>query len=132
MPMGPSLPSPVTVALRKEGVDRNMMVLGIARSALVALRKEGVDRNKRTVAHIPHALVALRKEGVDRNQDGMNKKQTLAVSPSARRAWIEIAWPFLPGRWISVALRKEGVDRNCRCTGSWQRAVGRPPQGGRG
>ena len=56
----------------------------------VALPTEGVDRNTRVAALIPVA----------------------AMSPSPRRAWIEI---LLRGmRWTSgtVALPTEGVDRN--------------------
>ena len=34
------------------------------------------------------------------------------MSPSARRAWIEIFWLSWIVRFWDVALRKEGVDRN--------------------
>ena len=44
------------VALRKESVDRNDMVLFIKRTAHVALRKESVDRN--TFFH-PLVLILL-------------------------------------------------------------------------
>ena len=80
----------VDVALRKESVDRNGVVLdsGItlvpslsARRAwieipvlqiywllaLVALRKESVDRNTTIISNLPSLRVALRKESVDRN-----------------------------------------------------------------
>ena len=57
----------------------------------VALRKESVDRNfDRRFRAIHNAEVALRKESVDRNikEDvSYNIKET---SLSARRAWIEI------------------------------------------
>ena len=56
----------------------------------VALRKESVDRNLFVHAHIVH----------------------IALSLSARRAWIEIVSGINnPGRY-RVALRKESVDRN--------------------
>ena len=81
----------VMVALRKEGVDRNLFVL-----ALLVLR-DGSPSARRAwieIAYyyikIRHKLVALRKEGVDRNY----------IMP--RTSWME----------NTVALRKEGVDRN--------------------
>ena len=102
-----------TVALRKESVDRNHVVLVVpggcwlslsARrawieiSALglpapvsgVALRKESVDRNNGRSVKICPTHVALRKESVDRNMIvGFNRIKDLE-SLSARRAWIEI------------------------------------------
>ena len=56
----------------------------------------------------------------------------LAGSPSARRAWIEIRKQRFPRSAESVALRKEGVDRNFLLISSTKRSTGRPPQGGRG
>ena len=56
------------VALRKEGVDRNVFEVDDKFNVAVALRKEGVDRNYwPTLANIGEQAVALRKEGVDRN-----------------------------------------------------------------
>ena len=56
------------VALRKESVDRNLVVWAVVRVyELVALRKESVDRNHIAVHSVSAALVALRKESVDRN-----------------------------------------------------------------
>ncbi|MDM8202648.1 hypothetical protein QUW08_15300, partial [Fournierella massiliensis] len=44
------------------------------------------------------------------------QKQTifceLLLSPSTRRAWIEIIWDDKKMQWIEVALHTEGVDRN--------------------
>ena len=56
------------VALRKESVDRNRLVVGSLSTLGVALRKESVDRNY-VVLVVPAGcwLVALRKESVDRN-----------------------------------------------------------------
>ena len=58
-------------------------------------------------------MVALLAEGVDRNslKDDVNRQNEL--SPSSRRAWIEIAL-YCPGfQRRRVALLAEGVDRNC-------------------
>ena len=103
----------LTVALRKESVDRNstapvnLMVSTTSLSARrawieifggacakrlppVALRKESVDRNHvgNSTAALPS--VALRKESVDRNSSLESKQIDPSVSLSARRAWIEI------------------------------------------
>ena len=56
----------------------------------VALRKESVDRNRCSYLHSNMSLdVALRKESVDRNSK-MLVKTILRASLSARRAWIEM------------------------------------------
>ena len=61
---------------------------------MVALRKESVDRN----IVLPKELyrpppVALRKESVDRNLVGCIDRTIDIMSLSARRAWIEIHCP---------------------------------------
>ena len=56
------------VALRKESVDRNVILLAVLLSSVVALRKESVDRN------------------LNRRFGAVHHTQSL----SARRAWIEI------------------------------------------
>ena len=59
------------------------------------------------------ATVALLAEGVDRNIWQNCRDTVLAVSPSSRRAWIEIAVLPSPARGeVEVALLAEGVDRN--------------------
>ena len=62
---------------------------------LVALRKESVDRNILLITLSIMSMVALRKESVDRN----NPLETIIIltkqSLSARRAWIEILIPAL-------------------------------------
>ena len=81
------------VALLAEGVDRNQKALSQKRGkAHVALLAEGVDRNVlvRPVGLGPTA-VALLAEGVDRNYDALKPYHLVHVSPSSRRAWIEIA-----------------------------------------
>ena len=101
------------VALRKESVDRNAVIVGqhqahaqslSARRAWieifhlplkhsntkVALRKESVDRNFIKEKTQRADIVALRKESVDRNHSEAGKSQSSGASLSARRAWIEI------------------------------------------
>ena len=59
-----------------------------------------------------YTTVALLAEGVDRNNLPQPPCCCTMVSPSSRRAWIEIDLP----RWVQkpagVALLAEGVDRN--------------------
>ena len=79
----------------------------------VALLAEGVDRNL-TFGHgiTPFRMVALLAEGVDRNLLLGIISGRLEMSPSSRRAWIEIAALSPSGRPQRVALLAEGVDRN--------------------
>ena len=56
--------------------------------------------------------VALLAEGVDRNVSVVVNKKGPPVSPSSRRAWIEIYSNRPPAQWAGVALLAEGVDRN--------------------
>ena len=61
----------------------------------VALRKESVDRNMLIWNNSPtQAIVALRKESVDRNVLILPAVMLARTSLSARRAWIEILWPL--------------------------------------
>ena len=58
---------------------------------LVALRKESVDRNLVMLKLLPSIFnVALRKESVDRNITALAVLLMYSWSLSARRAWIEI------------------------------------------
>ena len=59
-------------------------------------------------------LVALHPEGVDRNTASDVHIAWHTVSPSTRRAWIEIKGIDLSEHQGSVALHPEGVDRNRR------------------
>ena len=81
------------VALLAEGVDRNLCSKHYKKSCtIVALLAEGVDRNLYLVpvdAALP--AVALLAEGVDRNHMGLKAGNPVQVSPSSRRAWIEIS-----------------------------------------
>ena len=66
---------------------------------------QGLDRQQMTA-------VALLAEGVDRNQLIQTVDEGVVLSPSSRRAWIEIvslAAFIMPTK---VALLAEGVDRN--------------------
>ena len=56
--------------------------------------------------------VALLAEGVDRNFDAVDGTEEKALSPSSRRAWIEIGTPGGACGKAHVALLAEGVDRN--------------------
>ena len=103
------------VALRKESVDRNRNGGADSGVTAVALRKESVDRNSRREISLIRPYVALRKESVDRNHQPTGISLMGLPSLSARRAWIEIAGCLRP-LWPAsrVALRKESVDRNLR------------------
>ena len=57
----------------------------------VALLAEGVDRNAfAPCVVVVLAYVALLAEGVDRNIYTPGEKTGMVLSPSSRRAWIEI------------------------------------------
>ena len=60
---------------------------------VVALLAEGVDRNLASSGMNDVDEVALLAEGVDRNQMMYKGYIQLAMSPSSRRAWIEIGLP---------------------------------------
>ena len=90
----------------------------------VALLAEGVDRNL-TFGHgiTPFRMVALLAEGVDRNLLLGIISGRLEMSPSSRRAWIEIAALSPSGRPQRVALLAEGVDRNLVLVGFGPRSI---------
>ena len=56
--------------------------------------------------------VALLAEGVDRNRRARAARAVAPLSPSSRRAWIEIPLRGQTGHKGHVALLAEGVDRN--------------------
>ena len=62
--------------------------------------------------------VALFAEGVDRNLRNIKHMGGLTVSPSSRRAWIEIGWRSQMKQTSFVALLAEGVDRNTAAVGA--------------
>ena len=101
--------------------------------------------------------VALHPEGVDRNIFSPSSRAPQSMSPSTRRAWIEMRQdllrlaielesPSTRRAWIEiriraaqshdgkrVALHPEGVDRNLNlCADVWVLLKRRPPPGGRG
>ena len=60
----------------------------------VALHPEGVDRNYEDFANWVEAQeVALHPEGVDRNKNTKEALHEVNMSPSTRRAWIEMSSP---------------------------------------
>ena len=71
-----------------------------------------MDRNPLVAVCLPLLLVALLAEGVDRNVFCAALCIDLLVSPSSRRAWIEISLVNLGIFIFVVALLAEGVDRN--------------------
>ena len=79
-----------------------------------------------------YTTVALLAEGVDRNPRDTTLKQLNAMSPSSRRAWIEISPASVYGKAPPVALLAEGVDRNFHDSGWMPSCCSRPPRGGRG
>ena len=54
------------------------------------------------------------------------------LSPSSRRAWIEIEWLAELKKNLVVALLAEGVDRNYSRLSFKNNGKIRPPRGGRG
>ena len=80
----------------------------------VALLAEGVDRNYKGLRKYEKApWVALLAEGVDRNKYEELEQMAQAMSPSSRRAWIEILYGLANAvTRHAVALLAEGVDRN--------------------
>ncbi len=78
----------------------------------VALLAEGVDRNNYMAMAGWKSEVALLAEGVDRNTVANVDYNGSPLSPSSRRAWIEICHPVSPALFYAVALLAEGVDRN--------------------
>ena len=148
----------LTVALRKESVDRNdskrasagcaCMSLSARRAWIeifdfrryfcfcqVALRKESVDRNYAVCAdYHKRRLVALRKESVDRNAQNPARDIHRPPPVALRKESVDRnppIWGAAPAP--AVALRKESVDRNGQAS---RRASGaadsRSPQGERG
>ena len=76
--------------------------------------------------------VALHPEGVDLNSEGVVQNTDGTMSPSTRRAWIEIR-PWLTSTMATwVALHPEGVDRNDGDVLDEAISKSRPPPGGRG
>ena len=101
------------VALHPEGVDRNSAIMSRKTTGIVvALHPEGVDRNHRLPKVARVVLVALHPEGVDRNGPGLGDIINAFMSPSTRRAWIEITeksgMPVIPS--LSPSTRRAWVE----------------------
>ena len=81
----------MTVALRKESVDRNAVAVmyDIVLMTSLSARRAWIEIPLRR-PHGPPRRVALRKESVDRNTSIDNLTQGVFKSLSARRAWIEM------------------------------------------
>ena len=106
----------ITVALRKESVDRNAGQFGVSRlPTVVALRKESVDRNNIEAYALYEDVKSLsaRRAWIEM-LNSITYADPLQWSLSARRAWIEISYIQILQSSALVALRKESVDRNCR------------------
>ena len=81
----------VSVALRKESVDRNGGLMSVVRFASVALRKESVDRNTsfRPAGLFDLPSLSARRAWIEMIEEV--SKYVVKESLSARRAWIEIS-----------------------------------------
>ena len=137
-----------SVALRKESVDRNVLVMSYAPFNIVslsarrawiemppglaacvrctvALRKESVDRNVASAcAPSANGAVALRKESVDRNAAAGALSRPRAQSLSARRAWIEITatWRGSCPK-LSLSARRAWIEMDMGLVARAQRMV---------
>ena len=88
--------------------------------APVALHTEGVDRNNCSAGVAVTNEVALHTEGVDRNKRRSYSAESPSVSPSTRRAWIEMTFlltrnayssrsPSTRRAWIEILAYQWGV-----------------------
>ena len=146
----------ISVALRKESVDRNLkndkhrldrMESLSARRAWIEIicahcfmsskikslsaRRAWIEIAGLQGAHGARC-VALRKESVDRNKTPVLVPYRPSTSLSARRAWIEISYTPRRNALLWVALRKESVDRNRLEPFYATSRLCRSPQGERG
>ena len=98
----------------------------------VALLTEGVGRNVHPAPRKAVAYVALLTEGVGRNIVARDAAVGGHLSPSSRRAWVEIGGQQAEPEGNFVALLTEGVGRNQNYGLVASAVEGRPPRGGRG
>ena len=87
----PLLSAPPSLSARRAWIEIKMRVM-VIRYTYVALRKESVDRNFLLLQVSLILPVALRKESVDRNWNRPRNSLKSLRSLSARRAWIEISY----------------------------------------
>ena len=148
-------PARLTVTLRAEGVDRNIIASMRCFAVSVTLRAEGVDRNSarcygvRRKTSSPSVrrvwieifgltesilcdIVTLRAEGVDRNDSKREAARWQELSPSVRRVWIEMHMGLRARHTRQVTLRAEGVDRNIHAERVADMRNRHPPCGGCG
>ena len=107
------MPKTVTVALRKESVDRNNGRLRAVQNTKMSLsaRRAWIEMPVDTSSiNVSESGVALRKESVDRNFYYSDKDADWVRSLSARRAWIEI---------ICTALKKYPVILSLSARRAW-------------
>ena len=81
----------VQVALRKESVDRNCIIVmvGLLMFRSLSARRAWIEMFL-SMGLDGRFKVALRKESVDRNYSYVRGKENVRKSLSARRAWIEM------------------------------------------
>ena len=86
---------------------------GCLRTRIVALHPEGVDRNWKAAKNKIKASVSpsTRRAWIEINSSSMLSSVS-ARSPSTRRAWIEMPKTVRNAHGLLVALHPEGVDRN--------------------
>ena len=103
----------MTVALRKESVDRNPYIplAKVRHCESLSARRAWIE------IYICAALrsrrnVALRKESVDRNLSGAGAAPAKRMSLSARRAWIEIMQfvPITTSDVLSLSARRAWIE----------------------
>ena len=98
------IPICLSVALRKESVDRNIIhkVNQLCKAGSLSARRAWIEiAGSLCGAGDPNG-VALRKESVDRNYKERPGQKARPKSLSARRAWIEIVITAMTGQ-ISVS-----------------------------
>ena len=123
----------ITVALRKESVDRNLAVWAIEHAYQLSLsaRRAWIEINMLCSA-VKSWVVALRKESVDRNPERLSNALKHLRSLSARRAWIEIlASGINPDQSGSLSARRAWIEMHQSQTQK-PRKKRRSPQGERG
>ena len=93
-------------------MDRNVQLALKMMKNTVALRKESVDRNIVLTKQLnrPPPSLSARRAWIE--IAGQPAHGLPSMSLSARRAWIEIISGLYKGANMAVALRKESVDRN--------------------
>ena len=90
------------------------LAIWLGRTAAVALLAEGVDRNLGGNYYgLQNKLSPSSRRAWIEIPQVKNRKK-IAESPSSRRAWIEIFWSSKRRQRPSVALLAEGVDRNSK------------------